>query len=77
MLYEALVGTHPFWHAGMNRAELQDAVCNGTDFETKTAFTHLPKQWQLFVRRMLAKDRIKRPHDAAQAARLIRKLEAT
>jgi len=77
VLHEALIGKHPFWKATMNRSQLQDAVCNSTAYEAESNFTSLPKKWQLLVRRMLAKDRIKRPHNAAQAAALIRKIEAT
>ena len=75
MLLEALIGRHPFWTTGMTRAQLQNAVCEATDYENANEFQKLSKGWKILLRRLLAKDRAKRPHNAAQAASIIRKIE--
>jgi serine/threonine-protein kinase len=75
IIYQALIGRHPFYTAGMNRNDLHDRVCNSDDFTRDTDFVALPKQWQLVIRKLLEKERAKRVNSAAQAAMLLRKLE--
>jgi eukaryotic-like serine/threonine-protein kinase len=75
LLYEALVGQHPFLRPTMTSlSELQDSVCNSQEFLQVPAFQQLPKSWRLLIGRLLDKERARRPTDAAQVARLIRKI---
>lgn len=76
LLYEALVGSHPFRQAGFTLQQLRDAVCESTNHLEDAHFKALPKPWRLLISRLLNKDRSRRPHAAAQVAAVIRKLEA-
>lgn len=75
MLFEALVGRHPFYSAGMGLDLLSKAVCDSADFKSVPEFTALPKEWQLLVSRLLEKQRARRPQGAAQVAMILRKIE--
>lgn len=72
LMYQALVGHHPFWQPGMLRPELRDAICNSEDFRRDPAFLALPNRWKLLVGRMLEKERVKRPHNAHQITTILR-----
>lgn len=76
LLYETLVGSHPFWQDGFTSRQLRDAVCESTAHLEHRDFKRLPKPWQLLVSRLLHKDRARRPHAASQVAAMIRKLAA-
>lgn len=74
MIYEALIGKHPFYRNGMkDRADLQDAVCNGTH-QSAPAFKALPKDWRTVLDRLLAKTKERRFDSAATTAQVLRKL---
>lgn len=75
IIYQALVGRHPFYAAGMSRPDLRDRVCNTDDFKRDSDFVALPKKWQLLLGKLLEKERGKRVNSAQQAAMLLRKLE--
>lgn len=77
ILYQALVGRHPFYAAGMSRADLHARVCGNDDFSRDPDFTSLPRPWQLLVKKLLEKERARRVNSASQAATLLRKLETT
>lgn len=77
MMYEALVGKHPFHTKGMTRAQLRDAVCCSSSYETEAGFKALPNNWRLVLSRTLAKERFERQPTAAQLAQLLRKLANT
>lgn len=77
ILYQALVGRHPFYAAGMSRADLHVRVCGNDDFSRDPGFAGLPKPWQLLVKKLLEKERARRVNSASQAATLLRKLETT
>jgi len=74
LLYEALVGSHPFWQPGMSMQELRDAICDGRDCLATPKFLALDKRWQLLVTRLLDVNRGRRPTSAGQVATLIRKV---
>jgi len=77
LLYQALVGRHPFVTPTMTTLpELQEAVCRSSDFLNEPQFQVLPKQCQLFVARLLEKERARRPQDASQAAHILRRLRS-
>lgn len=71
LIYEAVVGTHPYWQQGMTRDELCEKVCNSIDCFERAEFTSLPPKMQLLLQRLLAKQRIHRPLRASQVAKLL------
>jgi len=75
LLYQALVGCHPFYASSMTMPELRDAVCRLTPFSSDTRFLALSRPWQLLIGRMLDKDRGRRP-SAAQVSDIIRKISS-
>jgi serine/threonine-protein kinase len=75
MMYEALTGELPFFNAGITtRAQLQQAVCHSADHLTKASFLQLDPKWRTLLSRLLEQERAKRPADAAQVAKILRKL---
>lgn len=74
LLFQVLVGRHPFWVPRMTIQQLSDAVCKSDDYLKVSEFDALPKQWKLLVGRLLEKERAKRPQNAAQVAGILRKL---
>ncbi|MBX3410395.1 MAG: serine/threonine protein kinase [Phycisphaeraceae bacterium] len=76
LLYQALVGVHPFAVAGMTFAQLRDAVCDSRVFVGQQRFDALPAKWKLLIGKLLAKDRVARPSGADQVAAILRKLRA-
>jgi len=74
LLYQALVGEHPFYEPTNNFDGLQKAVCESTDFLSSPGYSALPDGWQSIISRLLEKERSRRPQSAEQVSRLIRKL---
>ena len=74
MLYEALVGQHPFYVEGMTYDELAESVCVRRDTLNVEGFTCLDDRLQLLVRRLLAADRVSRINTAKQVAAILRKI---
>lgn len=75
LLYQALVGHHPFYGTHMRSADaLEEAVCRADAHWGSARFRSLPADWQLVIKRLLERSRERRPGDAAQAANLIRRL---
>lgn len=74
ILYEALIGHHPFHNQMTSYATLMDAVCNSEEYKGNPVFRGLPQQWQLLINKLLEKQRAKRPLNAGQVAMIIRKL---
>lgn len=78
LLYQALVGHHPFLAPGMTKlSELRDAVCGSVEFQKDAVFLALPQKWRMLMTRLLEKERARRPQDAAQVAAILRKLPVT
>lgn len=77
LMYQALVGHHPFWQAGMSSQELHHAVCNSEDFRSDPAFMALPKQLKLAIGRLLEKKRAKRLQRADHLAVILEKVAGT
>ncbi len=71
LLYQSLVGAHPFNEAGIS---LRDAVCKSEGYRHNQVFGALPDEWKLLINKLLAKDRGSRPHNAAQVAKILRKI---
>jgi len=74
MMYEALIGSHPFWTPGMSWDALCDSVCTSEQCFGREGFCDLPPQWQALLRRLLAKERIHRPSRASQVTKVLEKL---
>lgn len=47
LLYQALVGHHPFWRQGISWQELRDAVCSSYGYSSSAEFQALPQKWKL------------------------------
>ena len=75
MLYQATIGSHPFFFSAMNRRDLQDAVCNSTKHLLHADFKKLSSGWSMLLDRLLRKDKVERPHSAEHVALLLRRLE--
>lgn len=75
LLYQGLVGLHPFYTTGMTYDALCEAVCHSNEHLLSSQFVALPSDWQLILSRLLDKERARRPHDAEQVARILRGLE--
>jgi serine/threonine protein kinase len=71
LLYQALIGKHPFWCDGMTYDELRNAICESTDYLNEPGFLSLPGQWQVIVGRLLNKERANRPRNATQVAAIL------
>lgn len=76
LLYQALVGPHPFHRPNMTYSQLQAEVCQSEAYKQDATYAGLPRQWQLLLNKLLAKSRAERPTNAAQVAMILRKLES-
>lgn len=75
LIYEAAVGRHPSFQAPVHTLdELSDAVCTSESHVEDAAFKVLPPRLQLIVRRLLEKERAKRPMNAGIVAKILREL---
>lgn len=75
LIYEAVVGAHPFYKRGMTRAEFEKQVCESTDAWEAEEFEELPTTWRLLLKKLMAKDRVGRPGSAGIAAAILSKAE--
>ena len=76
MLYQALVGYHPFWQGGMSDSQIRDAICNSDAHLATPEFLALPEKWRLIAERLLCKERSGRPSNAGQVAIILSKIGA-
>jgi len=74
LLYQALIGVHPFWQDGMTNQQLHDAICESYDYLETPEFLALPKPWKIIIGRLLNKERAERPHNADQVAAILRNI---
>lgn len=74
LLYEALVGRHPFHTPGITMRELRERTCEGTSQWDCAEVQALPPKWTLLVKRLMEKTRARRPASAGTVAKLLRKL---
>lgn len=65
MLHEAILGRHPFLTSGISLPEFQERVCRSSDFAQTADFKAIPLRWRVLVQRLLEKQRVRRPKDAA------------
>jgi len=73
MLYEALIGRHPFSTPHMT-VPLSDVVCGSNDHLLAAEFLAMPNQWRLILGKLLEKERSNRPKSADQVAAILRKI---
>jgi hypothetical protein len=59
----------------MSLADLQEAVCLRSDFQSSGAFPQLPRKLRLLITRLLEKERIRRPMNAGQVGSILRDKE--
>jgi eukaryotic-like serine/threonine-protein kinase len=77
LLYEAAVGKHPSYSSQMQTInELSEAVCHSESFIDESTFQALPSNLRLIIRRLLEKERARRPASASVVATLLRALGA-
>ncbi|MBE3037371.1 MAG: serine/threonine protein kinase [Chloroflexi bacterium] len=76
MLYQALVGQHPFWKPNPT-VPFGDMVCESTEHLSVSGFAALPNPWRLIAGRLLEKDRANRPKSADQVAAILRTIGGT
>lgn len=76
LLYQAIIGVHPFAVPNMTVPQLRDAVCDSKSFVGHSQFDALPAKWKLLLGKLLAKGRVDRPASADQVATILRKLRA-
>ena len=74
LIYQALLGRHPFASGVSTYDALLNAVCKSTACINAPDYLALPDQWKLLLGRMLEKDRVRRPQNAAQVANVLRKI---
>lgn len=75
MLFEVVTGRHPFWtRRNMTAPELEANVCEHDNHWQFHEFQSLPSPWQTLLRKLLDRDRERRPLSAEVAARVLRKV---
>ena len=74
IMYQALVGKHPFYLPRMTRKQLSDIVCGSIAHVSADGFRALPQNLQVLLGRLLEKERGKRPNSAFQVAAILRKI---
>ncbi len=74
LIYQALLGRHPFSTGTSTYDDLAKAVCQSTHCIKAPDYLALPDQWKLLLGRILEKDRVRRPQNAAQVANILRKI---
>ncbi len=52
ILYQILVGQHPFYFPNMTEAQLIDSICDSNDCFNNPNFLTLPPKWQLLLRKL-------------------------
>jgi serine/threonine protein kinase len=76
MLYEALIGRHPFCIGNMTDSQLRDAICDSEDCFNDPKFVTLPTPWKILVKKLLSKERAIRPLKAHQVSAIFHKIGA-
>lgn len=74
ILYQAIMGRHPFYQDRMSIQELRDAVCSSYVYLEADDFKSLPNQWQILISKVLSKERALRPLTAGQIGNILCKI---
>jgi len=76
LMYEASVGAHPSLTPQVTTMdELSHAVCESESYTQKMEFEALPDRLQTLIKRLLAKERSRRPPSADMVANLLGRIE--
>jgi eukaryotic-like serine/threonine-protein kinase len=76
LMYEAAAGAHPSLTPKMKTMdELSRAVCESEDYIQMKEFAALPERLQSLIKRLLAKERSRRPNSAGMVASLLSRME--
>ena len=63
VLYECLIGIHPYYNPSMTLQQVETIVCDQWDeVFKKDDFVALPRPWQLFIKKLTAVSKEKRIH---------------
>ncbi|MDP2159501.1 MAG: serine/threonine-protein kinase [Flavobacterium sp.] len=74
ILYQALIGQHPFMNNVNTYNQLKDSICYSDDYKRNPTYILLPRNWQIIINKLLEKERSKRPLNGKQVANLISKI---
>lgn len=74
MLYKALTGEHAFHKDDLSDEDFEDAVCTSNKLFESKKFQKRGNDWKLIAKKLLEKERGRRPNSAAQVAQILRKL---
>jgi eukaryotic-like serine/threonine-protein kinase len=78
LMYEAAVGAHPSLTSQVKTFDdLSRAVCESDGFTQVKEFGSVPPRLQSLIKRLLAKERSRRPSSAGMVANLLSSMEAT
>jgi len=73
VIYEVIVGEHPFYESEMSVDELYEAILTSNDYLTNEQFGDLPQLTKILLSKMLKKDKIERFQSMEQVNKLIKK----
>ena len=74
IIYEALIGYHPFDAGGLNRDELMEAIVTSENHFHTQEFLDLPDKWQMLIKRLLKKKRVHRLGSSDQLKRILQSI---
>lgn len=75
ILFELMVGSHPFYQAGDAFSELRDKVCAPRTNFPKLDSAHVPIQLKMLLQKLLARERVDRPARADIVKRILEKIQ--
>jgi serine/threonine protein kinase len=76
LMYEAAIGCHPSLTAHMTTMdELSHAVCNSDSYAANQEFGLLPEPLRSLIKRLLAKERARRPTNAGLVQTMLARIE--
>ena len=73
LMFETLVGLHPYWTPGISIEELRQHAIVSTDFLQHPDLQKQPANIKMLVKRLLEKERVNRPHEARVALTILSK----
>ena len=75
LCYFALIGRHPFLGASpLTYGVVRLSICESNTWQEDERFQALPPNWQIILKKLLAKSRGDRPHSAGLVANLLDKI---
>lgn len=74
IMYQALIGIHPFAQSPQTRQQLSNAICSSDAHLNTAEFLNLPDKWRLLISKLLEKERGKRIQNAKQISTILQKI---